>query len=47
MTALQIFACIILAALILGWIIIADALRNTPYDNTGDELPNIHDTYFD
>ena len=47
MTALQIFAAIFIIALIAGWVIIADALRNAPYENTGDELPNIHDTHFD
>lgn len=47
MTALQIFGCIILAALLLGWLILADACKNAPYENTGDKLPNIHDTHFD
>lgn len=47
MTALQIFGCIILVALLLGWVILANARKNAPYENTGDELPNIHDTYFD
>lgn len=47
MTPLQIFGVIFIVALIAGWVIIADALRNIPYDNTGDELPNIHDTHFD
>lgn len=47
MTALQIFGAIFIIALIAGWVIIADALRNTPYENTGDELTNIHDTHFD
>jgi hypothetical protein len=30
MTALQIFGAILIIALISGWVIIADALRNTP-----------------
>lgn len=30
MTAIQIFSVIFIIALIVGWVIISDALRNTP-----------------
>lgn len=47
MTALQFFGAIFIIALIAGWVILANACKNAPYENTGDELPNIHDTHFD
>jgi hypothetical protein len=46
MTAVQIFCCILLTAIIAGWVILINAYREEK-GNTGDEVIYTDETYFD
>lgn len=46
MTTLQIFGCILLTAIVAGWVILINAYREEK-GNTGDEIIYTDETHFD